>query len=330
MTQRATYDADQDPERFRIGSPALPAAGLDHNAVYHRHPPRHAPRHCERALDAGRGPAPGPLMEMPIARRARVDAPRSGAGDDRGRSRQRFGVTGANIRFEVADFVERPWAMGSYDVIASVATLHHSRSRRPWRASRLPSDPAGRSRARLARSAWAPASSRETPRRGSSLRTHAPQRGRGLRRPSGKSGTNTAAAIATIRGRKSWARTMRCFPVRICGATCSGAIPAIWRKALNPPAPPASSSTCAAVDAPRELFDERSDVVVPGRRRPAGSRTSGVRDSSRARARPRAVARPSGLEVALVGVPARFGGALPIGAKSIHQQSASVLDVACG
>ena len=80
MKAHATYDAVQIRSDFeRIA--ALPTAGPDHNAVYHRHLLSHVPRTCERALDAGCGT--GSFARLLADRAARVDATRSGAGDDR-------------------------------------------------------------------------------------------------------------------------------------------------------------------------------------------------------------------------------------------------------
>jgi SAM-dependent methyltransferase len=120
MPERSTYDAEQIRRDFdRIA--ALPTDGPDHNALYHRELLRHAPRTCERALDAGCGT--GAFARLLADRAARVDAldlaPAMIAA-----ARRRFGGQ-ANIRFEIADFMERPLGVETYDVIASVATLHH-------------------------------------------------------------------------------------------------------------------------------------------------------------------------------------------------------------
>ena len=246
-TERATYDADQIRRDFeRIA--ALPAAGPDHNALYHRYLLRHVPRTCERALDAGCGT--GTFARLLADRAARVDAIDLAPGMIAA-ARRRFGQH-ANIQFEVADFMERPLGEGAYDVIASVATLHH-----------LPLAPA------LARLAAAlrpggtllvldlldPRGLRELPRNALAwlvARTHA----------LATKGPRTPRAVRQAwdeHGRRdrydSWPSIVGTYDALLPGARLRRHLlwrySAVWRKALTPPVPPASSSTSATADAPR-------------------------------------------------------------------------------
>jgi 2-polyprenyl-3-methyl-5-hydroxy-6-metoxy-1,4-benzoquinol methylase len=115
-----TYDPDRIRNDFdRIAE--LSPHGHDTNAVYHRHLLDHVPLRCESALDVGCGT--GTFTRLLAERAARVDAIDLAPGMIAvARSRRE---TGSNIQFEVADFLERPLGEDHYDVIASIATLHH-------------------------------------------------------------------------------------------------------------------------------------------------------------------------------------------------------------
>lgn len=100
---------------------ALPASGPDHNALYHRYLLRHVPQRCDHALDVGCGT--GSFACRLAERATRVDALDLSPGMIAVACRR--ADVRANIHFEVADFVERPLDRDHYDVIASIATLHH-------------------------------------------------------------------------------------------------------------------------------------------------------------------------------------------------------------
>jgi SAM-dependent methyltransferase len=246
MTQRATYDADQIRSDFdRIA--ALPAAGPDHNAVYHPYLLRHVPRHCERALDAGCGA--GTFASLLADRAARVDALDLAPGMIAA-ARGRFGGQ-ANIQFEVADFMERPLGDGVYDVIASVATLHHLPLAQALARLAAALKPGG---TLLVLDLLDPRGLRELPRNALAwllARTHA---------LATRARTSKAVREAWDEhgGRDrydSWPNIVGAYDALLPGARLRRHLlwrySAIWRKALNPPAPPASSSTCATADAPR-------------------------------------------------------------------------------
>jgi SAM-dependent methyltransferase len=116
----AGYDGEQVRRDFdRIAR--IPPSGLDHNAHYNDELLRHLPDRVGHALDVGCGT--GAFARL-LARRAdhveaidlspaMIETARELSGQHR------------NVRFEVADVSSHPLACGRYDVIASIATLHH-------------------------------------------------------------------------------------------------------------------------------------------------------------------------------------------------------------
>jgi SAM-dependent methyltransferase len=245
--RRATYDPDQVRRDFdRIA--ALPADGPDHNALYHRELLRHLPRTCERALDAGCGS--GAFARLLADRAAQVDA-FDLAPEMIAAARRRFGHQ-ANLHFEVADFMERPLGEDVYDVIASVAALHH-----------VPVAPA------LTRLAGAlrpggtllvldlldPRGLREIPRNALAWLV-----ARGHALASGRPPVPTAVRLAwDEHGRRdrydSWPGIVRTYGAVLSGTRLRRHLlwrySAIWSKPLSPPASPASSSISAGADGRR-------------------------------------------------------------------------------
>ncbi len=114
------FDAEQVRTDFdRIA--ALPPGGPDHNRLYHPYLLRRLPRRFGRALDVGCGAGAFALL---LAERAEhVDALDLSPGMIAAARRHASGRR--NIHFEVADFLERPLAPEGYDVVATLATLHH-------------------------------------------------------------------------------------------------------------------------------------------------------------------------------------------------------------
>jgi SAM-dependent methyltransferase len=245
--RRATYDIDQIRSDFeRIA--ALPEVGPDHNALYHRYLLRHVPQTCERALDAGCGT--GSFARLLADRASHVDGLDLAPGMIAAARRQ-FGG-GANIHFEVADFMERPLGQGVYDVIASVATLHH-----------LPLVPALTRLADALRPGGTllvldlldPRGLRELPRnalawlvaRAHALATRGPRTPRAVRQAWDEHGRRDRY--------DSWPSIVGTYDALLPGTRLRHHLlwrySAIWRKALTPPAPPAFSSTSATADALR-------------------------------------------------------------------------------
>lgn len=117
---RKAYDPDQIRKDFdRIS--ALPAHESDGNAAYHRYLLRHVPVRCNRALDAGCGT--GTFTRLLADRASRVDAIDLSPGMIAAARRNTAGRS--NVRFEVADLLETPFDADRYDVVATLATLHH-------------------------------------------------------------------------------------------------------------------------------------------------------------------------------------------------------------
>lgn len=114
------YDPEQVRKDFdRIS--ALPAYESDGNASYHLDLLKHLPARFNRALDVGCGT--GSFTRLLADRAARVDAIDLSPGMievARKRSEGR-----SNVSFEVADLLDAPLEPERYDVIASLATLHH-------------------------------------------------------------------------------------------------------------------------------------------------------------------------------------------------------------
>jgi SAM-dependent methyltransferase len=120
LNDAGAYEPDQVRSDFdRIA--ALPSFSVDHNALYHAELLRDVPQRVGRALDVGCGT--GSFARLLAERAEQVDAiDLSPAMIDVARQRS---VGHPNIRFEVADFLASPMDNGAYDVIASIATLHH-------------------------------------------------------------------------------------------------------------------------------------------------------------------------------------------------------------
>ena len=113
-----------DPEQVRKDFDrisALPAYESDGNASYHRHLTRHIPTRINRALDVGCGT--GTFTRVLADRATRVDAIDLSPGMIEAARRNLLGRS--NVRFEVADLLETPFESDRYDVIATLATLHH-------------------------------------------------------------------------------------------------------------------------------------------------------------------------------------------------------------
>jgi len=114
------YDPEQVRKDFdRIA--ALPSYESDGNAAYHRMLLRHVPMRLNRALDVGCGT--GTFTRLLADRAAHVDAIDLSPGMIRAARRNTEGRS--NVRFEVADLLEKSFETDRYDVIASLATLHH-------------------------------------------------------------------------------------------------------------------------------------------------------------------------------------------------------------
>lgn len=93
----------------------------NHNVHYHRLVLDAMPHPCEAALDVGCGE--GLLVRRLAARAHRV------TGVDRSvemilRARERAGASTA-LEFVAADFLRHPFPNGAYDLVCSVATIHH-------------------------------------------------------------------------------------------------------------------------------------------------------------------------------------------------------------
>lgn len=114
------YDPDQIRKDFdRIS--ALPSYESDGNVSYHRELLRHVPVRFNRGLDVGCGT--GTFTRLLADRAARVDAIDLSPGMITAARRNAAGRS--NVRFEVADLLETPFEPDRYDVIATLATLHH-------------------------------------------------------------------------------------------------------------------------------------------------------------------------------------------------------------
>jgi SAM-dependent methyltransferase len=116
--------AHQDSETIRRDFDRialLPDEGWDHNRHYLDWLLRHAPARCQSALDAGCGT--GDL--------ARLLAPRCGhvlgldLSPNMVAEARRRSADVPNVEFAVGDLMTEPLEPGSFDCVASVATLHH-------------------------------------------------------------------------------------------------------------------------------------------------------------------------------------------------------------
>ncbi len=114
------YDPAQIRKDFdRIS--ALPSYESDGNASYHHYLLRQLPARFNRALDVGCGT--GTFTCLLADRAARVDGIDLSPGMI---SAARRGTEGrSNVRFDVADVLESPLEANRYEVISTLATLHH-------------------------------------------------------------------------------------------------------------------------------------------------------------------------------------------------------------
>lgn len=116
MTQETSL-VQADFDRIAL----LPQDGWDHNAHYHSLLSKHIPAPCKAALDVGCGT--GTFSRLLAQRSDRVFAmDLSARMIEIAKERSR---PYPNIEFQVADATKWAFPVGTFDYVASIATLHH-------------------------------------------------------------------------------------------------------------------------------------------------------------------------------------------------------------